>query len=162
MCALLAIRILIANSCTRCHWFFNRLSQDGGSTNFFLKTSAPHSLMTTYRMNLLSARSISLDSTLIRISLKIVNVTRSQEGFALSTWKNTVSWFSYINRVHEVKYTPGFLYSCLFVLPAFCTPILSSKLFPIYGSPKHSPTRKKWLCSLKKNSRMKGRERWLM
>jgi hypothetical protein len=29
----------------------------------FLKTSAPHSLMTTYRMNLISAGSISLDST---------------------------------------------------------------------------------------------------
>ncbi len=30
---------------------------------FFLETSVPHSLMLTYRKNLLSARSISLDST---------------------------------------------------------------------------------------------------
>jgi hypothetical protein len=34
-----------------------------GDGPIFLKTSAPPSLMTTYRMNLLSARSILLDST---------------------------------------------------------------------------------------------------
>jgi hypothetical protein len=37
------------------------LSRDGGREDF-LKTSAPHSLMTTYRKKLLSTRSISLDS----------------------------------------------------------------------------------------------------
>ncbi len=34
-----------------------------GDGPLFLKTSTPHSLMTTYRINLLSARSLSLDST---------------------------------------------------------------------------------------------------
>jgi hypothetical protein len=35
-----------------------------GDGPIVVKTSAPHSLMTTYPMNLLSARSITLDSTL--------------------------------------------------------------------------------------------------
>jgi hypothetical protein len=34
-----------------------------GDGPIFLKASSPHSSMTTYRMNLLSAKSISLDST---------------------------------------------------------------------------------------------------
>ncbi len=34
-----------------------------GDGRIFLKTSAPFSLMTTYRMSLISAWSISLDST---------------------------------------------------------------------------------------------------
>jgi hypothetical protein len=40
-----------------------------GSLNgrFFLKICMPHSLMTTYRMNLISAGSISLDSTFNKI-----------------------------------------------------------------------------------------------
>jgi hypothetical protein len=58
----LGIRILIANSCARwhrLHRIFKGLSHDGGRADF-LKTSAPHSLVTTYRMKLLSARSFSL------------------------------------------------------------------------------------------------------
>ncbi len=39
------------------------LSQDGERADFSKKTTAPRSLMTTYRMSLISARSISLDST---------------------------------------------------------------------------------------------------
>ncbi len=35
----------------------------GDRPMIFLKTSAPHSLMTTFQINLLSARSLSLDST---------------------------------------------------------------------------------------------------
>ncbi len=44
-------------------------------TNIFLKTSTPHSLMTTYRMKLLSSRSISLDSNfnLFFVKSKFVN-----------------------------------------------------------------------------------------
>jgi hypothetical protein len=53
------IHFRIANIRTR--WRCN-FSQDGGRTDF-LKTSATHFLMTTYQMKLLSARSISLDST---------------------------------------------------------------------------------------------------
>jgi hypothetical protein len=42
-------------------------SQEGRRTDFyFKKTSTPHSLMTTYLMNLISALSISLDSTFKR------------------------------------------------------------------------------------------------
>ncbi len=41
---------------------FKGLSQDGDG-RIFLKTFAPLSLMTTYRMSLISAGSISLDST---------------------------------------------------------------------------------------------------
>ncbi len=61
----LGINFRIARSRTIWRCNFKGLSQDGGWANFsiFLKTSAPHSLMTTYRINLLSDRSISLDST---------------------------------------------------------------------------------------------------
>ncbi len=50
LCALLAIRILIANSCTRWRWIFKGLSQNGGRANF-QKISSPHPLMTTIRLN---------------------------------------------------------------------------------------------------------------
>jgi hypothetical protein len=43
----LGIHFRIANSCRRWHFNFKGLSQDGGQT-IFLKTSPPHSLMTTY------------------------------------------------------------------------------------------------------------------
>jgi hypothetical protein len=43
---------------------FNGLSQDGGMANF-LKISKPLSLIKTYRIIPLSARSISMDSTFI-------------------------------------------------------------------------------------------------
>jgi hypothetical protein len=59
--AALAIRILIANSCTRWRWILKELSRTGDG-QVFLKTSAPHYLKTNYRMILLSARSISMDS----------------------------------------------------------------------------------------------------
>ncbi len=60
---MLGIRILITNSCKRCMARnLQGFSQDGGQDNFF-KTFAPLSLIKTYRMSLLSARSISLDST---------------------------------------------------------------------------------------------------
>ncbi len=52
----------LANSCTRWRCNFKRLSQHGRQADFF-KISAPHSVMTTYRMNLILAGSISLDST---------------------------------------------------------------------------------------------------
>jgi hypothetical protein len=38
-----------------------------GDGRIVLKTSAPHSLMTTYRIKLLSARSVSLDSAFKRV-----------------------------------------------------------------------------------------------
>jgi hypothetical protein len=60
--AQLAIRCLIANYCTRWRCNFRGLSQDEGR-RIFLKASAPLSLMTTYQMSLISAGSISLDST---------------------------------------------------------------------------------------------------
>jgi hypothetical protein len=53
---------LIANSCTWRRWIFSGLSQDGGRAHF-LQISAPLSLINIYRMNLISAGSISLDST---------------------------------------------------------------------------------------------------
>ncbi len=57
---LLAIRGLNVNYCTSV-----TLKGTGwGTDKFFLKTSAPLSLRMTYRMSLLSAGSISLDSTL--------------------------------------------------------------------------------------------------
>ncbi len=59
--AALPIRILIANSCTRCCWIFKGLLHRLGDGRTFLKISAPHS--TTYRMRLLSARSILLGRT---------------------------------------------------------------------------------------------------
>jgi hypothetical protein len=65
-CALTAqweIRCLIANYCARWRCNFKGLSQDGGWKDFFLKTSAPLSLMTTYQMSLISARSTPPDST---------------------------------------------------------------------------------------------------
>ncbi len=47
-----------------CRWIFKELYMYNrmGDGLIFLKTSVPHSLMTTYRTNLLSARFISLDS----------------------------------------------------------------------------------------------------
>jgi hypothetical protein len=60
--AMLGIRILITNSCTRWHGIFKG-SHRMGDGPIFLKTSAPLSLMKTYRMNLPPARSISLDNT---------------------------------------------------------------------------------------------------
>jgi hypothetical protein len=58
----LVIRFRITNSCTSWRGIFEGLSQDGGRGAFFLKTSAPLSLIKTFRMNLISAGSISLDS----------------------------------------------------------------------------------------------------
>jgi hypothetical protein len=71
----LGIRILIVKSCTRWHGILKGLSQDGGPGPICLKTSASPSLMTTYRMNLLSARSISLNSTFKHESPVPLNVT---------------------------------------------------------------------------------------
>jgi len=50
---------------TRWSGIVTGLSKDGGRADF-LKTSAPHSLMTTYRMKLLPSRSILLDCTFRR------------------------------------------------------------------------------------------------
>ncbi len=44
-------------------------SHSEGDGQIFLKISAPHSSMTTYRMNLISAGSISLDSTFMSFHL---------------------------------------------------------------------------------------------
>ncbi len=52
----------LANSRTTWRCNFKRLSQHGRQADFS-KISAPHSLITTYRMNLILAGSISLDST---------------------------------------------------------------------------------------------------
>ncbi len=60
-----AIWLQIANSCTR--WRCNWLSQHGDG-QIFIKIFSPHSLTTTYRMNLISAGSISLGSTFKLIS----------------------------------------------------------------------------------------------
>ncbi len=49
-----------------------------GDGPIFLNTSAPHSLMTTYRINLLSARSISLDSTFNQLGGKTEGVIFSE------------------------------------------------------------------------------------
>ncbi len=57
------IMCLIANYCARWRCNFKGLSQDGRWKDFFLKTSAPLFLMTTFQMSLISAGSISLDST---------------------------------------------------------------------------------------------------
>jgi hypothetical protein len=66
---LLGIQIKIANSCTRWYcealWYFKGLSQDGNG-RIFLKTSTPLSWIKIFRMNLISAGSILLDSTRIR------------------------------------------------------------------------------------------------
>jgi hypothetical protein len=63
MCAPLAFCFQIANSCTRWACNVKGLLQHGGRADFS-KISAPHSLMTTpYRMNLILAGSISLEST---------------------------------------------------------------------------------------------------
>ncbi len=48
---------------TRWHTKTLKGSHRRGGGLIFLKTSAPHSLMMTYRMNIISAGSISLDST---------------------------------------------------------------------------------------------------
>jgi hypothetical protein len=64
LCALLAIRILIAKSSTRWGGIFKGLSQDGRQTDF-PKISAPHPLMPSYQSILLSARYISLECTFI-------------------------------------------------------------------------------------------------
>jgi hypothetical protein len=58
----LGIRIPLANSSLSCSGIFKGVSQDGGRSNFS-KISAPHSLLTTYRLITPSSRSISLDST---------------------------------------------------------------------------------------------------
>ncbi len=50
------------------------------NTNIFLKTSTPHSLMTTYRMKLLSSRSISLDSNLNLLFVKSNFINPFYEG----------------------------------------------------------------------------------
>jgi hypothetical protein len=57
--ALLEIRIQIANRCTSWHCSFTGLRKGG----YLKKISAPLSLINTYRMNLISTGSISLDST---------------------------------------------------------------------------------------------------
>jgi hypothetical protein len=62
-----------------------------GDEPIFLKNSAPHFLMTTYRMNLLSARSISLDNTFKRPELfisckKLVALLRVQNGQIILMW----------------------------------------------------------------------------
>jgi len=53
----------LANSHTRGRCYFKGLSQHLGRSNFS-KISAPHSLTTTYQMNLISAGSILLDGIL--------------------------------------------------------------------------------------------------
>jgi hypothetical protein len=63
MCAPLDMRILIANSCTSGAESLYDSHSMWGEGLIFLETSAPHSFMTTYQMNIFSARSISLDST---------------------------------------------------------------------------------------------------
>ncbi len=69
----LAIRCLIAK-----YW----LSQDGERPDFFLKTSAPLSLMMTNRMSLISAGSISLDSTFkYTVCVSIKSVVQVQYHF---------------------------------------------------------------------------------
>jgi hypothetical protein len=50
LCAPLAICFQIANSCSKWRCNFKGLSQHGGRADFS-KNPAPHSLMTTYRMN---------------------------------------------------------------------------------------------------------------
>ncbi len=62
LCALNAIRILIANCCTRLRCICKEPSQDVG-WGFSLIISSPHPFMMTYRLIPLSSRSISLDST---------------------------------------------------------------------------------------------------
>ncbi len=62
LCALLTIRILIANCCTRMRWICKEPSKDVGLC-FFLIISSPHPFMMTYRLIPISSRSISLDST---------------------------------------------------------------------------------------------------
>jgi hypothetical protein len=102
---------IIVNSCTRWLGIFKGISQGGGLTIFF-KTSALHSLLTAYRMNLLSARSISLDSTInmemqyeLTLLLEGEQYSRiSAEGFQRrnsSTWlwhsailHYTLAWFT--------------------------------------------------------------------
>ncbi len=80
LCAPLEIRILMANYCTRCRWIFKGLSRMG-SRPIFLETSAPHSLMITHRINLLSARSFSLDSNFIRTNVWFYHVFNSSRHF---------------------------------------------------------------------------------
>jgi hypothetical protein len=61
----LAIRILIANSCTRWRGIF-KSSQRTGDSRIFPKISSTLSLINTYQMNLVSAGFISLYSTFNR------------------------------------------------------------------------------------------------
>ncbi len=61
LCAPLAIRVLIANSCTRWREIFKDLPRMEG--RIFLKISSPLSWTNTYQMNLISAGFISLYST---------------------------------------------------------------------------------------------------
>ncbi len=71
--AMLGIRILITNSCTRCRWIFKGISQDEGRTDFSENRRA-FSLMMAYQRKLLSARSISLDSTFkVEKQFEIIN-----------------------------------------------------------------------------------------
>jgi hypothetical protein len=61
-CLLLTIFFQIANSHTRWLCNFQKLSQDGRRT-YFYESSGPYSLMKIYRITLISAGFISLDST---------------------------------------------------------------------------------------------------
>ena len=62
LCAPLGIGFRIPNCRTRYRCNFKGRSQLGGRAEL-KKISVPHSLMTTYRMNLISAGAISLDNT---------------------------------------------------------------------------------------------------
>ncbi len=74
-----------------CDLLFKGLSQDGGQTNF-LKTSVPHFLMMSYRLNPLLARFILLDATfncqiwtiikalLLQVYFRKVEVGMEREG----------------------------------------------------------------------------------
>jgi hypothetical protein len=57
-----ALAFRIANSCTRRRGIFKGLPQDEGRPDFS-KSFVPLSSIKAFRMNLISARSISLDST---------------------------------------------------------------------------------------------------
>jgi hypothetical protein len=61
----------------RWHGIFKLLSQDGSRADF-LKTSAPLSLIKVFRMNLISAGEILLDSTFIFGMEKIIQNRRRQ------------------------------------------------------------------------------------
>jgi hypothetical protein len=69
-----------AKSCTRWRCNFKRLSQHGGRAIFSFKKYAPRSLMTTYRMNLISAGSIPLNSIFKRSKDFYLPSLRLEEG----------------------------------------------------------------------------------